>query len=138
MLDPAKIDKLNADINNDLNADAAILTFWFEYAPKHLQLRRDALNNDDLQAQIDRLKAAVGSDLAKQLDPGGQRQEDDLETHRDDVLESWKNAADQQADAEAAYKLRPDDAATLKQRWDKLKDDGWLKDVKSALEKPAA
>ena len=37
-----KIEKLNADINNDINADLAIFSFWFEIAPKHLQLRNEA------------------------------------------------------------------------------------------------
>ena len=53
------------------------------------------------------------------------------------MLAGWKGAAERQATAEADYKLRPDDAGALKQRWDKLKDDGWLKRPK-ALEKPAA
>jgi hypothetical protein len=160
IVDPAKIDKLNADINNNLNADAAILSFWFEVAPKHLQVRPKALDPEletepelkkqitDLKKQITDLKNAIGpdTDIAKWLDPGVIRSDgsiylidpSNLETRRQVVLAHWKAVAEAQATAEADYKLSPDDAATLKQRWDKLKDDGWLKDLKSALGKPAA
>jgi hypothetical protein len=143
-----KIEKLNADINNDINADLAIFSFWFEIAPKHLQLRNTPLDDDVIEKQIDDLKTALGpdSDLASQFEPGSARQDgslylipaDELEQRRRDVLAGWKGAAERQATAEADYKLRPDDAGALKQRWDKLKDDGWLKQAKSALEKPAA
>ncbi|MFL5035125.1 MAG: hypothetical protein ACJ8EC_08915 [Microvirga sp.] len=143
-----KIEKLNADINNDINADLAIFSFWFEIAPKHLQLRNEPLDDDVIEKQIDDLKTALGpdSDLAALFELGSARQDgslylipaDALEQRRRDVLAGWKGAAERQATAEADYKLRPDDAGALKQRWDKLKDDGWLKQAKSALEKPAA
>jgi hypothetical protein len=143
-----KIEKLNADINNDINADFAIFSFWFEIAPKHLQLRNEPLDDDVIEGQIEDLKTALGpgSDVAAQFELGSARQDgslylipaDALEQHRRDVLAGWKGAAERQATAEADYKLRPDDAGALKQRWDKLKDDGWLKQAKSALEKPAA
>src|SRR3954447_5205301 len=143
-----KIEKLNADINNDINADLAIFSFWFEIAPKHLQLRNEPLDDDVIEKQIDDLKTALGpgSDLAAQFELGSARSDgslylipaDALEQRRRDVLAGWKGAAERQATAEADYKLRPDDAGALKQRWDKLKDDGWLKQAKSALEKPAA
>ncbi|HJW77376.1 MAG TPA: hypothetical protein VJ526_02255 [Beijerinckiaceae bacterium] len=143
-----KIEKLNADINNDINADLAIFSFWFEIAPKHLQLRNEPLDDEVIEKQIDDLKTALGpdSDLAAQFELGSARQDgslylipaDALEQRRRDVLAGWKGAAERQATAEADYKLRPDDAGALKQRWDKLKDDGWLKQAKSALEKPAA
>ena len=143
-----KIEKLNADTNNDINADLAIFSFWFEIAPKHLQLRNEPLDDDVIEKQIDDLKTALGpgSDLAAQFELGSARSDgslylipaDALEQRRRDVLAGWKGAAERQATAEADYKLRPDDAGALKQRWDKLKDDGWLKQAKSALEKPAA
>ena len=143
-----KIEKLNADINNDINADLAIFSFWFEIAPKHLQLRNEPLDDEVIEKQIDDLKTALGpdSDLAAQFELGSARADgslylipaDALEQRRRDVLAGWKGAAERQATAEADYKLRPDDAGALKQRWDKLKDDGWLKQAKSALEKPAA
>ena len=124
------------------------LSFWFEIAPKHLQLRNEPLDDEVIEKQIDDLKTALGpdSDLAAQFELGSARQDgslylipaDALEQRRRDVLAGWKGAAERQATAEADYKLRPDDAGALKQRWDKLKDDGWLKQAKSALEKPAA
>ena len=52
------------------------------------------------------------------------------------MLAGWKGAAERQAAAEADYKLRPDDAGALKQRWDKLKDDGWLKQAKIGAREP--
>ncbi|MFL5164722.1 MAG: hypothetical protein ACJ8D8_00775, partial [Microvirga sp.] len=65
-----KIEKLNADINNDINADLAIFSFWFEIAPKHLQLRNEPLDDDVIEKQIDDLKTALGpgSDLAAQFE----------------------------------------------------------------------
>src|SRR5207237_503118 len=38
-----QIDKLNADINNEVAADTAILSFWAEIAPRHLQVSDVAL-----------------------------------------------------------------------------------------------
>ncbi|WBY07645.1 hypothetical protein PIB19_20425 [Sphingomonas sp. 7/4-4] len=37
------------------------------------------------------------------------------------------------AAAEADFKIDPDDAATLKQRWSTLKDDIWIKSAKALL-----
>src|SRR4051794_6656668 len=119
-----KIEKLNADINNDINADLAIFSFWFEIAPKHLQLRNEPLDDEVIEKQIDDLKTALGpdSDLAAQFELGSARQDgslylipaDALEQRRRDVLAGWKGAAERQATAEADYKLRPDDAGALK------------------------
>jgi hypothetical protein len=139
-----KIDKLNADINNDVNRDAAILSFWFEVAPAHLQIddKYDTLSGDAKSA-VDKVKGALGDykDLAAALVPGKDRKDGslwliapaDLDSKRKWVLDQWIKAAGAQADAEAKYKQNPDDAASLKQQWDKLKDDTWIKDAKAAL-----
>ena len=143
-----KIEKLNADINNGINADQAIFSFWFEIAPMHLQLRNEPLDDEAIEKQIDDLKTALGriSDLAAQFELGsarGGRQPlpsipaDALEQVAGTCWQAGEGAAERQATAEADYKLRPDDAGALKQRWDKLKDDGWVKQAKSALEKPS-
>ena len=75
-----KIEKLNADINNDINADLAIFSFWFEIAPKHLQLRNEPLDDDVIEKQIDDLKTALGpdSDLAAQFETGSARSDGSL------------------------------------------------------------
>lgn len=142
-----KIDKINADINNDVNRDAQILSFWFEVAPRHLQLTDKKLSTK-AQQSLDAVKGALEgySDLKKKLELGSTRNDGSLylipagkldETRRW-VLGKWIAAAKSQATAEAAYKLDPDDAASRKQAWDKLKDDAWIKDARSALETPAA
>ncbi|MDB5678519.1 hypothetical protein [Sphingomonas bacterium] len=139
-----QIDKLNADINNDVAADTATLSFWFDVAPKHLQVSDKALSTDAAAAR-DKVKKALGdagyTDLANALDPAKARATGavymipagDLPGKRKSVLASWKDSAKTLATAQAAFKLDPDDAATLKARWDKLKDDAWLKDAKAAL-----
>jgi hypothetical protein len=143
MTDPAKINGLNADINNDKKRDLAMFAFWFEVAPKHLQLRGDPLPKK-VAEQVAALQAALAPapDLALGYDLGPDRDDgslylidpDGLEQKRKEVLDAWTKAATAQAEAEAAFKLRPDDAASLGPRWDKLKDDGWVKAARTLLE----
>lgn len=139
-----KIDKLNADINNDVNRDAQMLSFWFEVAPRHLQLSDQPLSTD-AQRAVDKVKSALEAEFgafAKKLERNAWNlyllPATDLKAKRVAVLERWTAAAKAQAKKDAAFKLDPDDAASLKQRWDKVKDDAWIKDARTALEKPAA
>src|SRR5215207_3894973 len=85
-----KIEKLNADINNDINADLAIFSFWFEIAPKHLQLRNEPLDDEVIEKQIDDLKTALGpdSDLAAQFELGSARADGSLYLIPADALRS--------------------------------------------------
>ncbi|QAY79312.1 hypothetical protein [Sphingosinicella sp. BN140058] len=137
-----KIRKLNAEINNDENRDLAIFTFWFEVAPKHLQLRVKPLPAEIAQ-NVEALREALkpDNDLRRRLKLGKDRDDGslfldpalDYAEHRKTLLTRWAEAADKLGEAEAAYKLRPDDAAALKQRADKLKDDGWQKTAAEIL-----
>jgi hypothetical protein len=61
---------------------------------------------------------------------------DELATKRQNVLTAWQEAAQRQAAAEADYATRPDATADLKPRYDKLKDDGWVKGTREALAPP--
>lgn len=148
-----RIDQLNADINTGNNRAQAIFSFWFEVAPVHLQLRDkkvDAMDAPGVQMIRDALKdfpnlansyesGAVRKDGSLYLlDPGPKDPPDPspLAAKRRDVLEEWQGAAERQAAAEAAYATRPDAAADLKPRHDKLKDDGWVKGTREALADP--
>ena len=138
-----KIDKLNADINNQVKADLAIFSFWFEVAPKHLQLRNTPTSEANTPG-FDVLKSYAV--LAAKLKSGPERADgslyliepDRLGQHLIDLVNiDWRQAAGAQAKAEAAFKLRPDDAASLKARFDKIKDDGWFARAKAVLDPPA-
>ena len=77
MTDPAKINGLNADINNDKKRDLAMFAFLrFEVAPKHLQLRGDPLPKK-VAEQVAALQAALAPapDLALGYDLGPDRDE---------------------------------------------------------------
>jgi hypothetical protein len=139
-----QINKLDIDINGGNAPDAAILSFWFEVAPKHLQVS-DGTLSADAKTSLDKVKNAVAqagfSDLAAWLDPATARNAGgvyvippaDLPAKRADVLTKWKDAATVRAAAEADFKIDPDDAATLKQRWSTLQDDIWIKGGKALL-----
>lgn len=146
-----KIDQLNADINNNNNADSALTAFWFEVAPIHLQLTETL--KPGVKSVVQRVKDALGEypDIAEQIraEHGPDARylrlvpAADLQKTRIDVLESWRIAAVALAEAEAKFKLDPDDAATLKkaedekrQRYDKLKGDGWIAEARKQLETP--
>lgn len=148
-----RIDQLNADINTGNNRDQAIFSFWFEVAPIHLQLRDkkvDATNTPGVQMIRDALKEfpnlannyKSGADRKDGslylLDPGPKDPPDPspLADKRQKVLASWQLAAETQSHAEADYATRPDAAADLKPRHDKLKDDGWVKGTREALADP--
>lgn len=155
-----RIDQLNADINTGNNRDQAIFSFWFEVAPIHLQLRDETVTPETTPG------VALITDALKQfrtdpkkdfdlennyksgkdrddgslylLDPGPKDPPDPspLAKKRRKVLASWQRAAETQAKAEADYATRPDAAADLKPRHDKLKDDGWVKGTREALAPP--
>jgi len=139
-----QINKLDIDINGGNAPAAAILSFWFEVAPKHLQVSDGALS-DDAKTALGKVKNALAqagfNDLANGLDPATARNAGgvyliapaDLPAKRVAVLTKWKDAAVARAAAEADFKLDPDDAATLNQRWSTLKDDAWIKGAKALL-----
>ena len=140
-----KIDKLNADINNDVNRMSAMTAFWFEVAPKHLQLAPDLDAN--VKAAVDKVAARLAEygDLKHLLTIGSERfaadgslylapDADKAAANRETVLGKWNDKAVAQAQAEAAFKLDPDDLASAKQHYDKLKDDGWIAEAKKFAE----
>ena len=146
-----RIDKLNADINTEKNADLAIYQLWFEVAVKHLQLRSQSVSDANASGAGDLVKAldtALGPDheftkfwksgpdrgdgSVYLLDPGP----DALTAKRKEVRADWEKAAQAQAKADAAFKLRPDDAATLKTKRDAV-GQGRAAAVKALLEDPA-
>jgi hypothetical protein len=144
-----QINKLNSDINNGVAADAAILSFWAEIAPKHLQVSDVALSADAAKAVKtvkDALTAAKYDDLAATLDPATTRDAGGvyvipagpLDAKRKSVLASWTTAANTLADAQVTFKFDPDDAATLRQASDRLGGDAWIKEAKAALTPSAA
>lgn len=123
-----KIDKLNADINTDTNADLAIYQFWFEVAPKHLQLRVGDPNADyPAIAKIEE-KLKDFQEFQNFLKPGKERPDgslylinpDELPRRRQVIFTNLKRAAEEQAKRETDYKLRPDDGASLKKRREAL------------------
>lgn len=141
-----KIDKLNADINNDVNRYAAMTSFWFEVAPKHVQLASDL--PADVQAAVKKVsdKLAGYDDLKELLIVGPKRTDSslylapagqDAAKQREAVLLKWRDAATAQAEADVAFKIAPDDLASKMQRYDKLKDDGWIAEAKNFPEPPA-
>jgi hypothetical protein len=139
-----QINKLDLEINGGNAPDAAILGFWFEVAPKHLSgfrrnavgRRQDCAGQGQERSRPSRLRRSRC--LARSGD-GTQRRgrlcdpPADLPAKRADVLTKWKDAAVVRAAAEADFKIGPDDAATLKQRWSTLKDDIWIKGAKALL-----
>jgi hypothetical protein len=152
-----RIDQLNADINTGNNRDQAIFSFWFEVAPIHLQLRDKRVtpkNTPGVGLIIEALKQFrtdpdTESDLENNYKSGKDRDDGSLylldpdpkdppdprplAAKRQEVLVEWRAAAVTQSEAEAAYATRPDAAADLKPRHDKLKDDGWVKGAREAL-----
>lgn len=138
-----KIDKLSGEINTAKYPEWAMLSFWLEVAPKHVQLTDLKFSANANQAIGDVRNALAAYGLDAKLKNGKDRKdgslyvlkEDELQAAREGVLSSWIAAAEKQADAEAAFKQNPDDAATVKARWDKLKDDAWLQQAKAKLEK---
>jgi hypothetical protein len=138
-----KIDTLNTAIHNGLNGYAAMTSFWFEVASKHLQLAPDL--DAGVQAVVDKVadKLKTYLDLKEMLTIGPKRTDgslflvstaDSAAKWRRDVLDSWKARAIDQANVEAAFKIHPDDAASDKQSYDKFKDDGWIAEAKKIPE----
>jgi hypothetical protein len=139
-----KIDKLNAQINNNVDADLAIYSFWFEVAPSHLQLRAETVTGANAPG-VDLLSAALAGfdEELNGLKSGSERGDgslflilpEGLSGKREKVASKWREAAIAQAQAEAAYKLRPDSAAALKARADTLQQNR-AADAKALLSKP--
>lgn len=135
-----RINILSGTINTKDQADRSIFAFWFDVAPKHLQLRTQALPAGVLAA-IKLLKDELQPDLAASLDLGKDRDDGSLylveyqgiEAQREAVLARWRQAAEALANAEADFKLKPDDAATLRQRADKIGGDAWLKEADAII-----
>jgi len=124
------IDRLNADIANSVNADYAIYRFWMEVAPRLIQLHPDKNKPGNLPG-LATLKKALG--FLDKDDPHLQGLQhatertydgvymvpaDDLEKQQTEALKKWNAALGKQAEADTAYTLRPDDAASLKTRLD--------------------
>jgi hypothetical protein len=148
-----RIDQLNADINTGVNRAQAIFSFWFEVAPLHLQLREDKVNDQNAPG-VERLEKALEDfpDLKAIFHAGAERKDGSiylldpdpkqpndpppLRVKREQVLKGWQDAAEKQAEAEANYATRPDAAADLQPRHDKLKDDVWVKGAREALAVP--
>ena len=121
-----EIDQLNADINLDRNADHAIYRLWFDHAPRLLQLSPTKV--EGTVPGLDKITAALG-DFPERIDAlksGADRNDGSLYLAdaaklpqvREAVLDAWKAAAKEQAEAEAAFTLRPDDTAALAARLD--------------------
>jgi hypothetical protein len=140
-----KIDKLNAQINNNVDADLAIYSFWFEVAPSHLQLRNETVTGANAPG-ADLLAAALAGfdDELNGLKAGSERGDgslflilpEGLAGKREKVASKWREAAIAQGQAEAAYKLRPDSAAALKARADALQQNR-AADAKALLSTPS-
>lgn len=141
-----KIDKLNADINTDNEADLAIYEFWFQVAPKHLQLRATPLGADYPTAGEIENRLQGFPEFADFLKPGRERADGSifliapgqpLERHRKVIFVNLRRVGEEQAKREADYLLRPDDAASLK----KARDTAIQRraaDVKELLKEPKA
>lgn len=139
-----QINTLSAAINTADTTDAPILSFWLEVAPRHLQISDGTLSanaKSALNKVTGALKTAGYDDLADWLDPAKSQANgavhlidpDALDQKRKDVFAGWKATAETQAAADYDFKLDPDDIATLKAAWDKLKGDVWIKDAKASL-----
>jgi hypothetical protein len=115
-----KLPKLSCDIHD--GDDYAIYQFWFEVAPLHLGLRKEAVRKSNAPG-IDRLCAALGKYPARRraLTSATEREDgslylidsDKLDDHREQVLGAWEDAAVNQVEKQVDYAARPDDAASL-------------------------
>lgn len=140
-----EIDKLNADINNDVNSASAMTAFWFVIAPQHLQLAPDLEN--DVKTAVGTVTAKLNAwpDIKDGFKLGKDRDfccltmisADALADQRNGVLNEWTKAAEALADAEADFSVDPDDAARAKKLWDDLKEDKWIAVARKQLEHPA-
>lgn len=110
----------------------AIYLFWFELAPKHLGLCGEAIDDNNAPG-VTLLREALAAYPARrtrlssafELNQGGlfRIDPDKLDKHREGILDKWGSALKAQAEAEVEFKLRPDDAASLKARLTKLAAD---------------
>lgn len=141
-----RIDRLLDQANTEQTLDKAIFEFWFDVAPLHLQLRRDKVNSGNAPG-VDRLRDALADfpDVAALLEAGGDRNDGSLflidpngfGQKRADILGHWQARAEAEADAALDYALRPDSAADLKPRHDKLRDNKWFEPARQELTPPA-
>jgi hypothetical protein len=140
-----RIEILKDEANDRATADRSIFQLWFEVAPKHLQLRRNPVDEQNAPG-IDMLRNALSDfpDVAARLDRAEDRGDGSLYLvdpaqlgqKRDEALTRWKDAATAEADAAVAYELGKDSAADLKSRDDKLKGDLWLVRAAELLTRP--
>jgi hypothetical protein len=115
-----KLPKLSCDIHD--RDDYAIYQFWFEIAPLHLGLRKDAVRKSDAPG-IDRLCAALAKYPARRRALTSPTEREDgslylidskeLDDHREQVLGAWEAAVVNQVQKQVDYAARPDDAASL-------------------------
>jgi hypothetical protein len=135
------------DLANDkATADKAILEFWFEVAPLHLGLSPERVTEEDAPG-LEQMLAALEDfeDVQAWLSSGRGRSDgslylidaDRLPGKRERVLEAWREAANDEAEAQADYELRPDDAAKLQERHTTLERDKWIGLAKEMLGPPA-
>ncbi len=136
------------DLANDkATADKAILEFWFEVAPLHLGISPRSVTEEDAPG-LEQMLAAVEDfeDVQARLSSARGRGDgslylidsDRLPGKRERVLDAWREAANDEAEAKADYELRPDDAAKLLERHVKLEGDKWVGAAKEILGPPAA
>lgn len=126
-----KLAGISCNLGNAKTKPQAMYDFWFEVAPKHLSLSKDAVDDDkatgytSIAAKLEEF--AEFGDFVDLAHPADQRAShalfiapDDLQDQRLAVLRAWQAALSDKIDAEAEFQLRPDDGATLKSRLDKL------------------
>lgn len=143
----SRIGVLKDLFNDKPTADKAIFEFWFEVAPLHLGLRPEPVDEDD-EPGVKLIRASLTDfkDVRAQFANAVQRgagglyliKAADLRRERARVLQQWDRAAGDEAVAKADYELRRDDAASLAAAYEKLRDDKWVGEVKTALSPPAA
>jgi hypothetical protein len=119
-----RFDTLNRNISSqDQTTEVAIYEFWFEVAPQHLQLRSEAVTDDNTPGLGTIMKGLEGLPEHQRVLQSGKLREDksvfliapgELDGHRKEVGVAWAKAVDCAATAAALYSLAPDDAETLK------------------------
>ncbi|WP_166300668.1 hypothetical protein [Bradyrhizobium sp. 2S1] len=134
------LEKINADILSNTNADYAIYRLLFEVAPRLIQVAPAdrPLKNGVGQAILRLSSALVDFPERKRVLCSGKARKDGsvylipvssedgkddpmpLQTERKGVLEAWTISAEKLAEADADFTLRKDDAPSLKTRFDTL------------------
>ncbi|MDB5693511.1 MAG: hypothetical protein JWO81_2574 [Alphaproteobacteria bacterium] len=142
----AEMQKLNGNINNQVDPDYSIYRFWFEIAPKHLGAGDKSVAAGELKS-LDKIRAALAPHfpaLTGAFDSGADRLDGpvylldpgELEAKRAAIRQAWEDAAKAQAEPDVDYQIAPDDTASLKTRRDQL-DKQYDASVRAAMP-PAA